>query len=303
MEKEFKTIEEQIKILKSRSLVIKDEEVAKNIFRENNYYFLINGYKDLFINKNEEFEIYKPNVELNEIYSLYKFDISLRELFMKYVISLERRMDTYIAYEFSKNYGYKDYLLVENFDNVNNSNTKIKKLIDEIKNDMITQINIGNKMLNHYMCKYKYVPLWVLVRIMTFGQVSKFYGLMKQNNQNKIAKNFNVSEKKLKTYISNLAIIRNVCAHDEKLYDIRLKKIISETEIHKELGLKREKYSGFKDIFATVIILKELLKEEDFKKFYSKLVNLLGYLEQNIKSIEFENILNKMGFPKNYKSI
>ena len=53
MNKEFKTIEEQIAILKERNLII-DEEKAKEIFRDNNYYYLINGYKDLFIDENSE---------------------------------------------------------------------------------------------------------------------------------------------------------------------------------------------------------------------------------------------------------
>ena len=56
---------------------------------------------------------------------------------------------------------------------------------------------------------------------------------MKQKEQNVIAKNFKVREKDLKTYISNLAIVRNLCAHDEKLFDIRIRKAISITDIHR----------------------------------------------------------------------
>lgn len=80
MEKEFKTIEEQIKILKNRNLIV-DEIQAKKIFKENNYYYVINGYKDLFIDKSKLEEKYIQNVNLNEIYSLYKFDIDLRMIF------------------------------------------------------------------------------------------------------------------------------------------------------------------------------------------------------------------------------
>lgn len=58
MDKEFKTIEEQIEILKERNLIV-NEERAKEIFRDNNYYYLINGYKDLFIDENSEEEKYK----------------------------------------------------------------------------------------------------------------------------------------------------------------------------------------------------------------------------------------------------
>ena len=175
MEKEFKTIEEQIEILKGRRLTINDDELAKKIFKENNYYYVINGYKDLFIKEINDEEIYKDNVTLEEVYSLYKFDIEIRAHFLKHILSLERRLNTYIAYEFSKNYGHKDYLLAENFDNTTSNSTRITKLINDIESNKTEQLKLGNKMLNHYMNQYKYVPLWVLIRIITFGQVSKFY--------------------------------------------------------------------------------------------------------------------------------
>ena len=64
------------------------------------------------------------------------------------------------------------------------------------------------------------------------------------------------------------------------------------------------KYSnGYKDLFSIIIILKVLLKEVEFKKFYSILINDLEELKENIKSIDFIQILNKMGFPPNYKKL
>lgn len=98
MEKDFKTIEEQIEILKTRGIII-NEEKAKEILTENNYYYLINGYKDLFVDKNNESEKYKGNVTLEEIYSLYKFDSELRINLLRYILILERRLDTYVANE------------------------------------------------------------------------------------------------------------------------------------------------------------------------------------------------------------
>jgi len=49
LEKEFKTIDEQIEILKSRNVKIENYDKAYKILTRNNYYYLINGYKDLFI--------------------------------------------------------------------------------------------------------------------------------------------------------------------------------------------------------------------------------------------------------------
>lgn len=181
MNKEFKTIEEQIEILKERNLII-NEEKAKEIFTDNNYYYLINGYKDLFIDENIEEEKYKDGTSLEEIFALYKFDSELRSIFLKYILMIERRIDTYISYEFSKQYGENNYLIESNFNNNKINNSKIKVLIADINININTQIRNGNKMLSHYIRQYGYIPLWVLIRIITFGQISKFYDLLKQQD-------------------------------------------------------------------------------------------------------------------------
>lgn len=123
---------------------------------------------------------------------------------------------------------------------------------------------------------------------------------MKQKDQNAIAKNFNIIEKRLKSYLGNLAIIRNLCAHDEKLYDIKLRKGIANTKYHQLLDISS---NGYKDLFSIVIILKTLLENREFAKFYNILINDLEELKHNIKSVEFIEILDKMGFPQNYKKL
>jgi len=306
MNKEFKTIEEQIDILKERKLII-NEEKAKEIFRDNNYYYLINGYKDLFLDKNSEEEKYIEGATLEEIFALYKFDSEIRSAFLKYILKIERRMDTYIAYEFSKQYGQQNYLVGTSFNNSSKINDlRIKSLIADINSNISTQVRNGNKMLSHYLTQYGYIPLWVLIRIITFGQISKFYDLMKQQDQNKVAKKFGVKEKELKTYIHNLAIIRNICAHDEKLYDIRLKNTIMQNNIHKQFNLilQNGQYAnGYRDLFSIVIILKVLLEGEEFKEFYSIVINEIKKLENEIKSIKFSKVLDKMGLVGDYEKL
>ena len=67
--KPFKTHEEQIEILKSKGLII--DEKAIDVLKRNNYYFLINRYKDIFKVPNTKPVLFKEGTTFNEILELY----------------------------------------------------------------------------------------------------------------------------------------------------------------------------------------------------------------------------------------
>ncbi len=305
MEKEFKTIDEQIEILKSRNILIEDYNRAYKILTKNNYYYLINGYKELFLNNQSRKEEYIKNTKIEEIYALYTFDKNIKNNFLKYILLVENEIDTYIAYEFSKTYGHKKYLILQNFNSVNSNISLIEKFIKDINLEIEYQYKNSNKMIVHYMDTYKNIPLWVLVRILSFGKISKFYSLMKQKEQNIVSRKYNLRIPEFKIYLQNLTLIRNICAHDEKLYDIKVKSRIPPTFYHERLNIKKNnKYQyATRDLFSIVIILKMLLEKEQFHEFYKNIIVNIEKLDKEIVSISINKILYKMGFPKNYKEL
>ena len=191
MEKIFKTIDEQIDILKSRNIIIDDYDKAYNLLSKNNYYYLINGYKELFIDSTSEKEKYIDGTKLEELYALYEFDKDIKINFLKYLLLIENEIDTYLAYEFSKSYRHKNYLVFNNFCNSRSKQSLIEKFIKDIDLEIEYQYKNSNEMIVHYLDNYKYVPLWVLVRILSFGKISKFYSLMKPKEQNAISRKYN----------------------------------------------------------------------------------------------------------------
>ncbi|MCI8637310.1 MAG: Abi family protein [Clostridia bacterium] len=306
MEKEFKTIDEQIELLQSRNLHIENEETAKEVLLNNNYYYLINGYKDLFLNRKSKTEKFRNRTTLEEIYSLYEFDRKIRIIFLEYILLIERKIDTYIGYEFSKNYGHKDYLIPENFNNISKNKELIDKFLNDINFEIAHQYKNSNKMIRHYLDVYKYIPLWVLIRILSFGKVSKFYSFMKQKEQNNVSRKFNIKSETLKVYLINLGNVRNICAHDEKLYDVILKNRINTTNYHKKLDLiKIDDKTAYatRDLFSIVIILKALLEKEQFNEFYNRIIETIKELENKLLSLKIDKVLYKMGFPKNHKEL
>ncbi|CEA10595.1 Abi family protein [Mycoplasma capricolum subsp. capripneumoniae] len=119
--KEFKTFEEQIEILKSRGLIISNEQKAIEILKQENYYNIVNGYKDLFLKKSldNNKDIFIENTNFDELYSLFLFDRELRSILLKYILIFERDFKTIIAYNFSKKYNKNNridsYLYPENY--------------------------------------------------------------------------------------------------------------------------------------------------------------------------------------------
>lgn len=306
MEKIFKTIDEQIEILKSRNIIIDDYDKAYKILSKNNYYYLINGYKDLFIDIASKEEKYIKNTKLEEIYALYEFDKDIKINFLKYFLFIENEIDAYIAYEFSKVYGHKNYLIPNNFNTLNFKNNLIDKFINDLNLEIQYQYKNSNEMIVHYIDKYNYVPLWVLVRVLSFGKISRFYSLMKPKEQNTISKKYNLRINEFKIILHNLTLVRNICAHDEKLYDIKMKNRISNNIYHKKLKIE-SKNGNYKcatrDLFSIIIALKLLLEEEQFYKFYTEIIKSIEILKKQLITIALDKVMYKMGFPKNYKKL
>ena len=72
VEKNFKTINEQVEILKNKGLIIEDENAVKEILLRENYFFIM-GYRHVFL-KSEKERKFIPGTTFDEVYSLFTFD-------------------------------------------------------------------------------------------------------------------------------------------------------------------------------------------------------------------------------------
>ena len=73
MKKIFRTLDEQLDILKSRGLIVFDEEKAKNILLKENYFF-ISGYRHFFESSKDKFI---KGTTFEELYGVFIFDTTL----------------------------------------------------------------------------------------------------------------------------------------------------------------------------------------------------------------------------------
>lgn len=100
--KVFKTYRQQLKILRNRGLTVPTNSKPMRILQEENYYALINGYKELFIGINtsavDQTETFIPGAIFEEIYSLSIFDRNLRAILLKSILKIENQFKSFVSY-------------------------------------------------------------------------------------------------------------------------------------------------------------------------------------------------------------
>ena len=110
--KTFKTIEEQIAILKSKGLQIEDISYTSDILLRENYFF-ISGYRHLFLKSSKD-RMFIPGTEFKELYAMFNFDRQIRNIFFKNILIVENNAKSIFSYQMSRKYGIKEknYLMI-----------------------------------------------------------------------------------------------------------------------------------------------------------------------------------------------
>ena len=303
--KEFKTLDEQIEILKNRGLVINDVDKAKMLLLRENYFF-INGYRHIFM-KNHKTDDFIKGTTFEELYAVFGFDRSFRNIMFKNLLIVENNLKSIISYTLSKKYGIKekDYLKPSNF----SLDSKKIRQVNDVLNKIRRQIKLNGRQHSatlHYLSNYGYVPLWILVKLLSFGMINELYSILKPEDKLAIAEYYDLDVETMGIYIGLLSNYRNLCAHEDIVYDHKTQKEIPDTKYHRllDIPMMNDEYQyGKNDIFTVVIMLKKMLNESDFIDFVNEISYELNLLDGRVDSIAQSKILDRMGFPLNWENI
>lgn len=267
--------------------VINKEEAIKKI-EKYTYYSIVNSYKFNFKDSKNN---YLPNVSFDEIYALFEFDKNLKYIILKYTLEIETITKSLMANQISKNYGLVNYLTIDNLDTKSPVETK-EKLINKINEEINHNYNIHSA-ITHYKDKYGYIPPFVLMKILTFGVTSRYYGLLKQKDRQEIAKYFKISDKLLKQILKNLTNIRNIAAHSDRLFCFRDKYTLSFKIIDKNYTVK----DNTTNIYMMIKALKLVLTNDLYNEMIKRINNEIKILDSKLSSISINDILKIMGYP------
>lgn len=277
-----KSFNEQIEILKGRGLIINNEQYAKFILSNINYY----RFTAYLLTYKKEDGSYIEGTTFETISSIYMFDREFRNLLMGVLGSVEISFRTYIAYALAINHGTCGYLDKNNFMNLKFHEKFIFKLQKEKEN------NSNKLFIKHHKEKYEgKLPIWVATEIMSFGMLSKLYSNMLPQDKTYIKNNLcRVNPTLVDTWLQSLTHIRNQCAHYGRIYNtvFPIIKIKNEDKVYN---------LNDKKIFSYIVAMNYLIADKNiWNEFFIRLQQLLNDYKKYIN-------LDFIGFPENWVEI
>lgn len=285
--KEYKNPNELLEHIKTKGIIVLDNNSTLEKIKKYSYYSIINSYKDVFKNSDNE---YNEGVSFDEIFALYEFDKNLRLIFLKYILEIEINIKSILSEVISANYGIKDYLIVKNYDETIDE-TLIQESIDKIQ-DEINKQNGKHTAITHYINKYGFVPPYVLIKILTLGELSKLFTMLKQIDRQLVSKEFKISDKLLKQIMKNMTLVRNICAHNDRLFSFHSKFLISFKQVDKDY-MNKDKSTN---IYMIGKSMQLLLGDAKGKEFAEEIICEFAKLKYKVKSTYTDKILCLMGF-------
>lgn len=311
MDKPFKTYEELvIKLRDEKGLEVPDETRVIALLKKHSYFSLVSGYKALFKQPDGK---YLPGTTIEDLLALFEFDNRLRDIFFHAIQIIEKHVKSLLSHAFVEKYGdnQKEYLNPNNYMFYVSSSKDTYSRCAEVKR--LTQVfsakvhpPFEQKYIEHQWAHHHNVPLWVAIKAVTLGTTSKMYSLCTQDIQATVSKEFPViTEQQLIGMLDLLTRVRNVCAHNERLYDFDAggNRAIQATPLHAQLGIgKKKSYyrKGQRDLFAAIVCFKYLLSPEEFQFTMDEIKAEIDTLCSKTKQFQKNKILSCMGFPPNW---
>ena len=283
--------EEQLQKLKDRGCVIDNDKKCISILKSINYY----RFSAYFLPFKQTDDSYISGTSFEKVFNIYEFDRKLHAILFNALEEIEIFIRAKIAYYHAHKYGALGYLDEKNFYNTNSSQKHINKKIEYHKNFMKKfkkEVENNKKILfiKHHINKYNSkFPIWVATEIFTFGMLSTFFANLKLEDQKILAKDmYNITDKKLKSWLHCCTDLRNICAHYGRLY-YRIFSSIPKEMNHLHNDSKRK-------LWGAILTVKELYPFKN-KWNIEILPNFIKLIDEYKHYIDFTHI----GFPEQWK--
>jgi abortive infection bacteriophage resistance protein len=214
------TIDQQIKQLLERGMIIGNIPLAKKYLSHISYYRLIGYWYPMYADK--ETHQFKPNSTFRDAIALYNFDHELRMLLFDVIEKIEISLRTKLIYHLSHEFDpwwFENHDLFINTRQLVGTLFKIQEEVERSK-DIFIKTHRTN-----YKDDGRFPPAWKTLEMTSLGSLSKLYGNLKNTIKSKdvISQEYGaVNHTYLPSWLQSFAQIRNYCAHHSRLWNKNL---------------------------------------------------------------------------------
>ena len=233
-------------------------------------YYKLKEFALPFYKKEEAGYVYK-DISLERVIKRFYLDKNLRMALLYAIEKIEISFKNKIAFLLGKNLGAFGYLDFKNWINkeeycVHYARLKEDKFKNECKMKAKRTLNPFIKEFfeqypNDIYAKQKLLPIWLSIEILTFGDILDIYKLMTKKDRVAIADCYKCSTSELESWLEHLKLIRNMCAHNSGVIDIKIRTLPKLRKEWKKYVFQPRKGMYSNKIVNTLIVLKYLLTQ------------------------------------------
>ena len=282
------SFDEQVQRLISHGMEVNDIDLARRVLSEINYY-RFTGYALQFRDVNNP-DDYIPGTTFENVLRIHKFDTDLRCILKACLDTVELHARSQISYGFSMS-KCQMHPHNQHYDPANFYNKGSHKSIFDLSVAREKEHNKDSLFVIHHAQKYEgKMPLWVIVELLSFTNLSKLYSAMYSDEQHKIAENMGTTNQTLKNHLHCMANLRNKIAHAGRLYNV----VYNPPAILGRKYLQKNPNIHTNTLFAYLIILMRRIPNNTDKLAFVKAIE--NIILQYFTCIQ----LSLLGFPSDY---
>lgn len=279
--------EEQLEKFISQGMIIKDKKKALERIKHISYY-KIKEFSSFFMNPDGT---YKKDTYFEAVIQNFYFDKNLRMEFLKCSEKIELSIKNKIVYTLGAKYGAFGYLKFSNWCDRKISKENILKEEEKFRKKIKQKMKLfsSNPIIKDFIKNNpdeEFPSVWRIAAILTFGEILRLFEIMSQKNKISVVRNYGLEIDEFTSYMNNMKLIRNLCAHNMAIINIKLKSIPKINSKISELITSPDK------ILTSILIMAYLIKIINPNYRFYDLYHILNQL------IKRDDVARKYGIKK-----
>ncbi len=306
MEQSFLTYDQQLSLLHHEKNISCQSPFEHDLLRRIGYFNLVHGYRLPFLTGFDASGsgIYLSGTRLTHLAAVKEFDDALRHLIFRYITQVEEEVRTFAAYAFSEaNDGlldWRDFSAYPKGPEDGNFRTMMHRATREVELCDFPYVR-------GYIQRSDQVPVFVMCKIVYLFTFISFLEQCKPQVKTRLCTLYGLVDDKgyadHKLLISSLhwmRQVRNVCAHNERLFTFDGATRGQETKRRKAglfhlLPASYTRHDSPLKLMDLLVYFKYFLDETPYDDLMAQVLFLLTTLESRIPPIPFARVRSNMG--------